>query len=96
MSKSRQRNWTIVTIQMQNKKIKELEQQVKDMKCCGNCKYFDIFLKREGKPYLEHETIDYDCSFWENGDYQDPKGFNYYCKNWQFDGLSQKEREGYE
>lgn len=38
MSETRAKNYMNVTIEMQNKKIKELEQQVEDMKCCGNCK----------------------------------------------------------
>ena len=58
--------------------VTELEQQVEDLKRCGNCLSYLPCTYAEDICKIDKRTIEGDD----------------YCKNWQFDGLSQKERIG--
>jgi len=61
-----------------DKRIAELEKQVADMKCCGNCNnYF-------------HSTVDayYCCK-----NYLKHPRPNHYCDNWQSDNITREERK---
>jgi hypothetical protein len=61
-------------------KIGRLETENESLKCCGNCKKHD-------EPECPHWKVDYDCGAY----YPD---CNYYCNDWQSDGLAREEREG--
>ncbi len=59
--------------------ICELEKEIDDLKCCGNCRLFcDHNCPK--KEYIDDEQIEY----------QEP---NSVCAKWQSDGLTRKDRE---
>jgi len=60
--------------------ICELEKEIDDLKCCGNCRLFcDNNCPK--KEYIDDEQIEY----------QEP---NSVCDKWQSDSLTRKGREG--
>lgn len=58
--------------------IDELEKEVENLKCCGNC--CNYHFEKESHCYV-------------NGNYDYDKSPSDYCDNWQSDNLTRKERE---
>ena len=66
-----------LTVEYHNHNI-DLQQQMEDLKCCGNC--INYFCKEEV----------YFCSVYKNS-IPHPRP-NHYCPNWQSDNLTQEQR----
>jgi hypothetical protein len=60
--------------------FKALEEENRDLRCCGNCKHNNVMETGD----IREENCGLDKSI--DASYQ-------YCKQWEFDGLKQEDRE---
>lgn len=64
--------------QRENWYVMQLQQQIEDMKCCGNC-----------KNYIKHDDMP---RCYVDGNYDYCKKSDNVCPKWQSDNLTRKER----